>query len=45
MTDKKKKKKVNYLKKEECKSILDRLANQTENKYYIEVLNRYNKLP
>jgi len=44
MTTKAKKKKINHLNKEECKSILDRLSGQIENKYYIEVLKRYNKL-
>lgn len=38
------KKKVNKLKKQECESILNRLANQTENKYYQHVLKHYNNL-
>jgi hypothetical protein len=44
MSNKTKKKKVNHLNKQECKSILDRLSGQTENKYYQEVLKRYNKI-
>jgi len=44
MTDKKKTKKVNQLTLQECKAILDRLAGQTENKYYQHVLNQYRKL-
>jgi len=44
MTSKKKTKKVNQLKLEECKAILDRLVGQTENKYYLHVLEQYRKL-
>ena len=38
------KKKVNKLKKKECEDILNKLNNQTENKYYQHVLKRYNSL-
>jgi hypothetical protein len=44
MANKKNTKKVNQLKLEECKAILDRLAGQTENKYYQHVLDQYRKL-
>ena len=42
--NKKKKKKVNQLNIEECMDILNKLSNQTENKYYQEVLLQYRKL-
>ena len=38
------KKKVNKLKKKQCEDILNRLVNQTENKYYQHILNHYNTL-
>lgn len=44
MTDKKKTKKVNQLSIKECESIIHRLYNQTENKYYQEVLLQYRRL-
>lgn len=42
--DKKKKKKVNQLNIKECEEILKRLAGQTENKYYLHVLEQYKRL-
>ena len=44
MTEIKKKKKVNQLTIKECEAILNRLARQTECKYYQHVLNHYRKL-
>ena len=44
MSEIKKKKKVNQLNIKECETILNRLANQTESKYYQHVLNHYRKL-
>ena len=45
MSDNKKKtKKVNQLSIKECESILARLHNQIENKYYQEVLLQYRRL-
>lgn len=38
------KKKVNKLKKKECEDILNKLKDQTENKYYQHVLKHYNSL-
>ncbi|NBP03044.1 MAG: hypothetical protein EBU90_23605 [Proteobacteria bacterium] len=45
MSDKnKQKKKVNQLTLKECESIINRLYNQNENKYYQEVLLQYRRL-
>jgi len=42
--NKRAKKKINQLKLQECKAILDRLVGQTENKYYQHVLEQYRRL-
>lgn len=44
MTEIKKKKKVNQLDLKECEAILQKLAGQTESKYYQHVLEHYRKL-
>lgn len=44
MSEIKKKKKVNQLTIKECEAILERLAGQTECKYYQHVLEHYKKL-
>jgi hypothetical protein len=44
MADTKKTKKVNQLKVKDCESIVSRLYNQNENKYYQEVLSQYKRL-
>lgn len=44
MTENKKKKKVNQLDIKDCEAVLQRLAGQTECKYYQHVLEHYRKL-
>lgn len=44
MSEIKKKKKINQLTTKECEAILERLAGQTECKYYQHVLEHYRRL-